>query len=93
MWEPEDKDKDDLESVLYFPMDKTFNHLVDFIYKQYQETHPHSDPSVPLRCEFVFFAVSVTILIVVTLVRVPQVSCYCSTSAGFSGSYASCAIS
>ena len=35
MWEPEDKDKDNQESVLYFPVDKTFNHLVDFVYKQY----------------------------------------------------------
>ena len=55
MREPEDKDKDDQESVLYFPMDKTFNHLVNFIYKQYQDSRPHPDPSVPLRCELESF--------------------------------------
>ena len=32
MWEPEDRNKDDQESVLYFLVDKTFNHLVVFIY-------------------------------------------------------------
>ena len=31
--EPEDEDEDDQESVLYFPVHKTFNHLVDFIYE------------------------------------------------------------
>ena len=32
MRELEDGNKDDQESVLYFPMDKTFLHLVVFIY-------------------------------------------------------------
>ena len=32
MREPEDRNEDDQKSVLYFPMDKTFNHLVVFIY-------------------------------------------------------------
>ena len=49
MREPEDRNKDDPESVLYFLVDKTFNHLVVFIYNS------HSDPSVPLRCEFQSF--------------------------------------
>ena len=55
MREPEDGNEDDHESVLYFPVDKTFNHLVVFIYKQYQDSRPHSDPSVPLRCDFESF--------------------------------------
>ena len=67
MREPEDED--DQESVLDFPVDKTFNHLVNFIYKQYPDSCPHSDPLVPPCCELVFFAVSVPILIVVTLVQ------------------------
>ena len=45
--EPEDWDEDDQESVLDFPVDKTFNHLVNFIYKQYPDSRPHSDPLVP----------------------------------------------
>ena len=32
MREPEDRNKDDQESVLYFPVDKTFLHLVVFIF-------------------------------------------------------------
>ena len=48
MREPEDED--DQESVLDFPVDKTFNHLVYFIYEQYPDSRPHSDPSVPPRC-------------------------------------------
>ena len=52
MREPEDTDKDDQESVLDFPVDKTCNHLVHFIYKQYPDSRPHCDPSVSPRCEF-----------------------------------------
>ena len=33
MREPEDEDEDGLESVHDFPVDKTFNHLVNFIYE------------------------------------------------------------
>ena len=57
--EPEDEDEDDQESVLEFPVDKTFNHLVNFIYEQYPDSRPHSDLLVPPRCEFEsFFAVA-----------------------------------
>ena len=49
---PEDEDEDDLESVHNFPVDKTFNRLVNFIYEQYPDSRPHSDPAVPPRCEF-----------------------------------------
>ena len=55
MQEPEDRDEDDQESALYFSVNKTFNYLVDFIYKEYQDSRPHSDPSVPPRCEFESF--------------------------------------
>ena len=40
--EPEDEDEDDQESVLEFPVDKTFNHLLNFIYEQYPDSRPHS---------------------------------------------------
>ena len=50
----EPEDEGDQESVL-FPMDKTFNHLVNFIYEQYPDSHAHSDPLVPPCCELVFF--------------------------------------
>ena len=51
---PEDEDYQ--ESVLDFPVvDKTFNHLVNYIYDQYPDSRPHSDPSVPPRCEFESF--------------------------------------
>ena len=57
--EPEDEDEDDLESVHDFPVDKTFNRLVNFIYDQYPDSCPHSDPVVTLQCEFEsFFATS-----------------------------------
>ena len=57
--EPEDEDGDDLESVNDFPVDKTFNHLVNFIYEQYPDSRPHSNSAVPPRCEFEsFFATS-----------------------------------
>ena len=57
--EPEDEDEDDLESIHDFPVDKTFNRLVNFIYEQYPDSRPHSDPAVPPRCEFEsFFATS-----------------------------------
>ena len=57
--EPEDEDEDDLESVHDFPIDKTFNRLVNFIYEQYPDSRLHSDPAVPQRCEFEsFFATS-----------------------------------
>ena len=45
--------------MLEFPVDKTFNHLVNSIYEQYPDSRPHSDPLVPPRCEFKsFFAVA-----------------------------------
>ena len=57
MREPEDED--DLESVNEFPVDKTFNRLISFIYEQYPDSRPISDPAVPPRCEFEsFFATS-----------------------------------
>ena len=56
--EPEDENEDDQESVVDFPVDETFNCLVNYIYDQYLDSRPHSDPSVPPRCEFEsFFAV------------------------------------
>ena len=36
MREPEDRNKDDQESVLYFLVDETFNHLVVFIYNSFK---------------------------------------------------------
>ena len=45
VWKPEDEDHQ--ESVLDFPVDKTFNHLVTFFYEQYPDSRPHSNPSVP----------------------------------------------
>ena len=57
--EPEDEDEDDQESVVDFPLDKTFNCLINYIYEQYPDSRPHSDPAVPPRCEFEsFFATS-----------------------------------
>ena len=59
MREPENEDEDDLESVHDFPVDKTFNRLVNFIYEQYPDFRPLSDPAVPPQCEFEsFFATS-----------------------------------
>ena len=52
---PEDEDEDYQESVVDFPVDKTFNHHVNFIYEQYPDSRPHSDPAVPPRCEFESF--------------------------------------
>ena len=57
--EPEDEDEDDLESVNDFPDDKTFNRLIAYIYDQYPDSRPLSDPAIPPRCEFEsFFATS-----------------------------------
>ena len=57
--EPEDEDEDDQESVIDFPVDKTFNRVVHFIYEQYPDSRPHSDSAVPPCCEFEsFFATS-----------------------------------
>ena len=57
--EPEDEDEDDQESVVDFLVDKTFNCLINYIYEQYPDSRPHSDPAVPPRCEFEsFFATS-----------------------------------
>ena len=53
--EPEDEDEDDLESVNEFPVDKTFNRLISFIYDQYPDSRPISDPAAPPRCEFESF--------------------------------------
>ena len=50
--EPEDENEDDLESVNEFPVEKTFNRLISFIYEQYPDSRPISDPVVPPRCEF-----------------------------------------
>ena len=59
MRELEDEDEDDQESVVDFPVDKTFKCLVNFIYEQYPDSRPHSDSAVPQRCEFEsFFATS-----------------------------------
>ena len=55
MREPVDEGEGDQESVLNFPVGKTFNHLVYFIYEQYPDSHPHSDPSVTPCCEFESF--------------------------------------
>ena len=56
--EPEDKDEDDQESVVDFPVNKTYNHLVNYIYEQYPDSRPHSDPLVPPHCDFEsFFAI------------------------------------
>ena len=57
--EPDNEDEDDLESVHDFPVDKTFNRLINFIYEQYPDSRPLSDPAVPPQCEFEsFFATS-----------------------------------
>ena len=58
--EPEDEDEEDQESVVDFPVvDKTFNKLVHYIYEQYPDSRPHSDPLVPPRCDFEsYFAVA-----------------------------------
>ena len=49
--EPEDEDGQ--EFVLEFPVvHKTFNRLVNYIYEQYPDSHPHSDPLVPPCCDF-----------------------------------------
>ena len=53
--EPEDEDEDDLESVNEFPVDKTINRLISFIYDQYPDSRPISDPAAPPRCEFESF--------------------------------------
>ena len=53
--EPEDEDEDDQEPVVDFPVDKTFNRLINYIYEQYPDSYPHSDPVVPPRCEFESF--------------------------------------
>ena len=38
---------------------KRVNHLMNFIYEQYPDSRPHSDPSVLPHCEFEsFFAIS-----------------------------------
>ena len=52
MFVREPEDEDDHEYVVDFPVDKTFNRLVNYIYDQYPDSRPHSDPSVPPRCEF-----------------------------------------
>ena len=55
----EPEDEDDLESVNDFPVDKTFNRLISFIYDQYPDSRPSSDPAAPPLCEFEsFFATS-----------------------------------
>ena len=51
----EPEDEDDLESVNEFPVDKTFNRSISFIYEQYPDSHPISDPAVPPRCVFESF--------------------------------------
>ena len=57
--EPEDEDEDNLESVNDFPVDKTFNRLVTFIYEQYPDSRPLSNSAVYPQCEFEsFFATS-----------------------------------
>ena len=49
----EPEDEDDQESVVEFPViDKTCNRLVNYICEQYPDSRPHSDPSVPPRCDF-----------------------------------------
>ena len=59
MREPEDEDEDYLEFIHDFPVDKTFDRLVNFIYEQYPDSCPHSDPAVPPHCKFEsFFATS-----------------------------------
>ena len=59
MQELEDEDEEDQESVVDFPVDKTFNRLVNYICEQYPDSRPHSDPSVPPRCDFEsFFAIA-----------------------------------
>ena len=59
MREPEDEDEDDQESVVDVLVDKTFKRLVNYICDQYPDSRPHSDPSIPPRCEFEsFFATS-----------------------------------
>ena len=49
MREPEDEDDQE------FVVDKTFNHLVNYIYEQYPDSRSHSDPSVPPCCDFESF--------------------------------------
>ena len=58
--EPEDDGEEDQESVVEFPVvDKIFNKLVHYIYEQYPNSRPRSDPSVPPRCDFEsYFAVA-----------------------------------
>ena len=47
------------KSLVDFPVDKTFNRLINFIYEQYPDSRPHSDSAVPACCEFEsFFATS-----------------------------------
>ena len=67
MREPKDGNKDDQESLLYFLVDKTFNHFVVFIYNSIRILVLILILRFP-SIELVFFAVRVTILIVVTLV-------------------------
>ena len=67
MGEPKDGNKDDQESLLYFLVVKTFNHLVVFIYNSIRILVLILILRFP-SIELVFFAVRVTILIVVTLV-------------------------
>ena len=67
MGEPKDGNKDDQESLLYFLVVKTFNHLVVFIYNSIRILVLILILWFP-SIELVFFAVRVTILIVMTLV-------------------------
>ena len=67
MGEPKDGNKDDEESLLYFLVVKTFNHLVVFIYNSIRILVLILILRFP-SIELVFFAVRVIILIVVTLV-------------------------
>ena len=57
--EPEDEDEFNQESVVDVLVDKIFNRLISYIYEQYPDSHPYSDPALPPRCDFEsFFATS-----------------------------------
>ena len=51
--DPEDEDEDDCDSIVDSQVvDKTYNQLVQYVYEQYDESRPRSDPSSPLLCDF-----------------------------------------
>ena len=56
---PEPEEEDDRDSVASSPVvDKTYDRLINYLYSQYTELRPLSDPPAPPRCAFEnYFAV------------------------------------